>query len=141
MAINSYVINLQIHDERRKHIKQIFDTLVDKFSIEVSANYLSLGEIGCYLSHFCLWKKVVDENLDYIAIFEDDIYLAKDTSLLLKQLDWLPKDFDAVKLETMYEKILINKGIKILNERYLTKMKSRHMGGAGYILSKKGASK
>lgn len=33
----------------------------------------SLGAIGCSLSHYALWKKCVDDNLDYITIMEDDI--------------------------------------------------------------------
>jgi GR25 family glycosyltransferase involved in LPS biosynthesis len=33
----------------------------------------SLGAIGCSLSHYSLWKKCVEDNLDYITIVEDDI--------------------------------------------------------------------
>jgi glycosyl transferase family 25 len=33
---------------------------------------LSLPEIGCYLSHHALWKRVVDQNLDGVVILEDD---------------------------------------------------------------------
>lgn len=33
----------------------------------------SLGAIGCSLSHYTLWKKCIDDNLDYITIVEDDI--------------------------------------------------------------------
>lgn len=30
------------------------------------------GHIGCTLSHISLWKKIVDEQLPYLFIFEDD---------------------------------------------------------------------
>lgn len=33
----------------------------------------SLGAIGCSLSHYALWKKCIEDNLDYIIIVEDDI--------------------------------------------------------------------
>jgi hypothetical protein len=33
----------------------------------------SLGAIGCALSHYSLWKKCVDDDLDYIIIVEDDL--------------------------------------------------------------------
>ena len=35
----------------------------------------SMGGIGCYLSHYLLWKKVVDNNLPFMIICEDDFIL------------------------------------------------------------------
>jgi glycosyl transferase family 25 len=32
----------------------------------------SNGEIGCVLSHLKIWKQMVDENIEYALIFEDD---------------------------------------------------------------------
>ena len=159
MSLNSYVISLKNQSERRNHITKVFsdlnltfhfydaidtskiDEFIDKNSIKLRASHLSDGEIACYLSHFDLWQQAVDKNLEYIAIFEDDIYLAKDASTLLTELNWLPKNFDAIKLETMNERVSIHKTTKLVNNRYLAKMQSRHMGGAGYIVSRKGASK
>jgi GR25 family glycosyltransferase involved in LPS biosynthesis len=40
----------------------------------------SLGTIGCSLSHYYLWKKCVDEDMDYITIIEDDVDLRKLTN-------------------------------------------------------------
>ena len=40
---------------------------------------LSRPEIGCYLSHHALWKRIVDENLEGAVILEDDF--AADASL------------------------------------------------------------
>lgn len=159
MSLNSYVISLKNQSERRKHIQRIFDEInlkfefydaidqthinkvLEKYSIKLTASHLSKGEVACYISHFCLWKLVVDNELDYVAVFEDDIYLAKDASVLLKELNWLPREFDVIKLETMLEQVFIFKTTELGNNRYLTKMQSSHMGGAGYIVSKKGALK
>ena len=33
---------------------------------------LNGGQIGCFLSHYYLWKKMLDENLDKLLILEDD---------------------------------------------------------------------
>lgn len=33
------------------------------------------GEIGCFLSHRTVWKKIVEEKLDFALIFEDDIQI------------------------------------------------------------------
>ena len=37
----------------------------------------SLGAIGCYMSHYNLWEKCVSNNLPYIIIVEDDVYINK----------------------------------------------------------------
>jgi len=36
------------------------------------------GVIGCYLSHKRFWQMVVDKDLDYAIIFEDDVELVSD---------------------------------------------------------------
>ena len=46
----------------------------------------SLGTIGCTLSHMALWKKCVDNNLPFIAIAEDDLYVEKITSKDIKTI-------------------------------------------------------
>jgi glycosyl transferase family 25 len=35
-------------------------------------NNFTLGEIGCFVSHISIWKKIINENLDQALIFEDD---------------------------------------------------------------------
>ena len=44
------------------------------------------GVIGCALSHFYLWKKIVDENIESCIISEDDINL-KDN--FIKNLNYI----------------------------------------------------
>ena len=36
---------------------------------------INTGEIGCFLSHRAVWKKIVEEKLDFALIFEDDIQI------------------------------------------------------------------
>jgi len=36
---------------------------------------INTGEIGCFLSHRAVWKKIVQEKLDFALIFEDDIQI------------------------------------------------------------------
>jgi len=49
------------------------------------------GEIGCALSHIALWELVVENDLDYINIFEDDIHLGENAKELL-EVDYLSDD-------------------------------------------------
>lgn len=74
-------------------------------------------------------------------VFEDDIYFSKSANEVLNELDWLPCDFDVIKLETMNERVMINKGTSLARNHKLCRMRSRHMGMAGYIISQNGAQK
>ena len=93
---HNYVISLTRETKRRKHIEQEFgrqnilfsffdavtpdriEDVAKKFNIILdrsSEAKLWDGEIGCALSHISLWNLALEKNLDYINIFEDDIYL------------------------------------------------------------------
>lgn len=120
--------------------QQVADTL-KKYDLIVKTDKVSLGETACYLSHYCLWQQMIDNDMPYLMVFEDDIYFSKNAKVLLNDLDWLPNGFDVVKLETMYDRVMIDKGAHLLSEHRLCRMKSRHMGMAGYIISQAGAKK
>lgn len=34
---------------------------------------MTLGEIGCFLSHYYIWQKMVESNEQEVLILEDDI--------------------------------------------------------------------
>lgn len=156
---NISVVSLINEYERRRHIdvlfkdyeldfdyfnainKQQVDTTLVKYNLLVTSGRLSVGEVACYLSHYCLWQYVIDKNKPYLIVFEDDIYFSKSAKILLKQLEWLPKKFDVIKLETMYERVVVNKGMNLTLGHRLCQMQSRHMGMAGYIISQQGAQK
>jgi glycosyl transferase family 25 len=91
-----YVISLERAAQRRAECQRALDAMGAPFAFfdavdgarlseaEVAAAYdaqgnarqykrpLSLPEIGCYLSHYLLWKRIVDEKLDGAVILEDD---------------------------------------------------------------------
>ncbi|HHV6305291.1 TPA: glycosyltransferase family 25 protein, partial [Haemophilus influenzae] len=95
-AQHNYVISLTTEQKRRKHITdefgkqnipfEFFDAITPdiieetakKFNITLDRSpkaKLSDGEIGCALSHIVLWDLALENNLNYINIFEDDIHL------------------------------------------------------------------
>jgi GR25 family glycosyltransferase involved in LPS biosynthesis len=55
------------------------------------------GKQGCSLSHFDVWKDIVDNSIPYAIIFEDDVEFHKDFATLAPTY-WLntPKDFDVL---------------------------------------------
>lgn len=156
---NRTVISLTNEHKRRQHIDTLFKEyeldfeyfdainkqqaadILAKYNLSVTNEQLSQGEVACYLSHYCLWQSVIDQNLPFSMVFEDDIFFSRSAKTLLKQLEWLPKKFDVIKLETMYERVVINKGVPLILGHVLCQMQSRHMGMAGYIISQQGAKK
>ena len=54
---------------------------------------------GCFASHRKCWKEIVDRNLDWALILEDDVRFTDDAPVVLKNaLDSLPSDFDILYL-------------------------------------------
>ena len=47
---------------------------------------LSLPEIGCYLSHYALWKRIVDDGLEGGVILEDDFEADESLKMVLDEI-------------------------------------------------------
>ncbi|OTG84715.1 glycosyltransferase family 25 protein [Acinetobacter sp. ANC 4648] len=158
--MKNFVISLSTAVKRREHISaefgrqdiefQFFDavvpetmeSMVRELGLDLTATDLKKSEVSCLLSHVALWKKAVDDNLDYIAIFEDDIYLGSQAKTFLSDPSWIPKDYNIIKLEAFYRYITVlnDKDDISIAQRKLAVLKSRHMGCGGYILSNNGAA-
>ena len=119
-----YVINLDRRPDRLSNMKAIFNTLQIQFTrmpavdgtLHVTSQYLkdqgirmmegfsdhisksrplTLGEIGCFMSHYSIWNIVLEQNLKEVIIFEDDIRLEpffkqrfKTIRKVLDHMDW-----------------------------------------------------
>ena len=156
------VISISTANKRRNHIieqfgqKQIPFEFFDAFTpsdrldahlqrylpnVETTSK-LTAGEKGCLVSHFMLWKKCVDDNLDYISIFEDDILLGENAEQFLANDEWLKMRFNfqeifVLRLETFLMPVQLEHQQQILpfQERNMDILKSKHFGTAGYIIS------
>lgn len=157
--MQNYVISLKIETKRREHINSqfgkqniqfsFFDALTPdtikpiatKIGIDIDNQALTKGELACFMSHISLWHKMIDENIPYMAIFEDDVHLGENANAFLNGSEWIPKKCDIIKLEAFYKKILVDKlsRIRLNQDRSLFILKSKHLGGAGYILSQQAA--
>jgi glycosyl transferase, family 25 len=157
-SMRSCVISLKTAFERRKHIEaqffehnvsfQFFDALTpDKAEVlarEIGLCYeekrLTPGELACFMSHVALWKKMLDENIPFMAIFEDDIYLGENSDLILNSSDWIAKDVEIIKLEAFSTKVIVGEKINLKEtDRFIAPLKHKNFGTAGYIVSKQAA--
>lgn len=122
---------------------KITDKEFDQFCSERPLFNKNKGKNGmaCHLSQEFLWNKVVDERLDYSAIFEDDVWLSPTIAHLLNDTKWLPEDFDIIRLEAVPNRILLSSDFSSVFDRKLYRLLSNAWGAAGYIISRKGAKK
>ncbi|WP_066799746.1 glycosyltransferase family 25 protein [Moraxella oblonga] len=156
--MKNYVISLLDATQRRNHIIQefsqqniefeFFDAIVpsqvnelaNKFQINIKNANLTQGELACLISHISLWQKAIDENLDYICIFEDDIYLGENAHVWLSNQEWIPKRAQLIKLEMFYDTLFLGKPIFSHHHRKIHQLKQENLGTAGYIIHQKIAS-
>ena len=159
--MKSVVISLKSATARREHIEKefgkqqvdfnFFDALTpdlakplaEKMQLKLQDNFLTPGELACFMSHVSLWQKMIDENIPHMAIFEDDVFLGEDAGKVLNQSTWIKSNWDIIKIEAFATKILRSKvAIEIPStERKVFQLKGKNLGTAGYILSLNGAKK
>ncbi len=157
--MKNFVISLASAHERRKHIISEFgkhnvnfdffdaltpDTAQDYAkSLGLNLNNASLtpGELACMMSHVAIWKKVIDNDIPYITVFEDDVYLGQDAEGLLNSDDWISPEWHIIKIEAFNKKVFLSSDTTQIhaNNRQVAKLKGKNLGTAGYIISLQGA--
>lgn len=98
---------------------------------------LTMGGIGCFLSHYNLMKQLIDDHdNDYFMIMEDDIIFAPNTYNVIKQTIMnAPPDWDMI----LYGYIRTVENTKYSNTQFMKL--NAFWGLQGYIINKKGAKK
>lgn len=145
-----FVINLKDKEHRFHKFEEIGDDRLERFeAVDSRRNHLicedyglklrpvgltnelyfsqSFGAIGCYLSHYLLWKKMIDEDIQLALFLEDD---AKHTDVI----NFLSKDKSYLDF---YDLIQLNKRTDDNIENY-----TKHFNGTeSYLLTRLGAKK
>ncbi|MGF1751226.1 glycosyltransferase family 25 protein [Vibrio cionasavignyae] len=99
---------------------------------------LSLGEKGCFASHYRLWQQCVELNQP-ILILEDDFYPTDSFDSALSQIDETFKELEYLKIETFITPFC--KLQKPTNTLQLSLLLDNSKGATGYALSPSGAKK
>lgn len=110
--------------------------------LSLSSNHFNIRptEKACFLSHIAVWDIMINENLPYIAIFEDDIHLSIDARSYLSNHSWIPSDAGIIKLEKYNDiNFKISKKRNALKNRILFRLGEANWGTAGYIIKKETA--
>lgn len=140
--VESNFNNVGVSVERLEAIDAKVSNVQDLIaSLTIPGSGLSQAEAACILSHRKAWQLLVDSGDDYLAIFEDDVHVAADMRELLDPR-LLQRGVDLVKLEIPIGKASYRrKADAHFASRALHKLISKAFGSAGYILSRRCASR
>jgi glycosyl transferase family 25 len=73
---------------------------------EVCAN-LSPAEIACSVSHFRVWKRMLDEGQPRVLVLEDDVLLSPSLAAFLSAIEAADADIGILRLETRLTEVKI----------------------------------
>lgn len=144
-AQNTFCISLMSHPHRWEKMQRRFQT-IDLSATRIPAargntedirdnfyEYLNGGQRGCAQSHINVWRHILEKQLPYALVLEDDACFDKNwrqkLAVFREQIDDL--DWDALFLNVS-EPIQPTHVWQPVQEQYLT---------GGYIISQKGARK
>jgi GR25 family glycosyltransferase involved in LPS biosynthesis len=110
--------------------------LINKNNRKDHAQLTSWGAVGCSLSHILLWKQMVEQKLDSIMVFEDDVqFYSKFQDQLQVILQNIPEDADVVFFD-------VSRNFKSIRYNDIfDKILDRFFGTHAYIITNKGANK
>lgn len=98
---------------------------------------LTVGAIGCALSHRKVYQKIIDQDLDYALILEDDITLDKNFNTKFEEIMRnAPSDFDVIYLGYHNSSL---KNIKPYSKHF--SIPDRVYGLFGYVVTRQAAEK
>ena len=172
--MNNYIykcVNLERRKDRKENMKKIFNdnliinyefyNAIDGLTLELNLDIYNLFKdndfgsrksfIGCALSHYNIWKELLNSDYNYYIVFEDDIRLTTNFRIKLNKIlseinsnldkyDYLLLGYTQYTINrNLYKNIYENDkediSICILN-------KNLYIGGTfSYIITKSGANK
>lgn len=101
-------------------------------------------DMACTLSHIDALKQFLAGAAPYCLMMEDDIFISSDLPTWLEDMSWWPADADVVKIDKSRKDngwIVMGPVAVSHGGRDVRRLQSRHMGCAGYLVSRKGAEK
>lgn len=104
---------------------------------------LTLGEIGCFLSHRICWKRLVSSDENFALIMEDDIVFSDRATSYLLNPKWILPNIHLVQLSTLVpspHEATVDKLITLSNgDELLHIRKPIPWGTQAYIISREAA--
>jgi glycosyl transferase family 25 len=103
---------------------------------------MARSEVACVLSHMRCWDLFEASGETHCAIIEDDVHLGARFKDFITEGPWLSKDFDVVKIEGARKRVWLDRRESpTLKGHAMRRLASKHMGSAGYVVSRAGLGK
>lgn len=118
MNINTWAVTLKSTPKREEYVKlhlsshnikhNIFyglDTIkcgvtadiIQKQKYTILDTWVTVGAVGCYISHYMLWQNIMDSDADTFFIVEDDVSLMDNfTDVFTEYFQNVPSDWDII---------------------------------------------
>ena len=111
---------------------------LNQMKVRLADGQLTPGMIGCYLSHYLIFKQIVDDQLPYAVIFEDDANIhpriySKKIQSIVEEDGTFPLDWDVILLGHWCKKC-----VPVTNDYTNVQY---FWGTHGYMVSQQGAQK
>lgn len=99
-------------------------------------SWLKPGEVGCYLAHLHALQRIVDYEMPWACVLEDDFCYEPDPDFGLVEIEsYLPTDFDYVHLQ---RDCGWNPDFKVLEgSKYFERIHGTPWGTVGYLISQR----
>lgn len=127
-------------DARNLSRERLDNQLFERCNINLTDN-LGNSQVGCFISHYDVWKTIANEDDAYGLVLEDDVKLSPDLTSFLENEDWIPEEFDLIRLEVSTNRILLSKNYHEVSNRRLHQVFSTSWCAGAYIISKNCAQK
>lgn len=110
-----------------------------KEALRCSERELSLGEIGCILSHVRMWQRLITENYDDVMILEDDVLINEMLLHALRNRDKFPDDWEYINFKTDVGQIPF--GEPVWGIHRMCRFSYYPNRTSAYLINRKGAEK
>lgn len=99
---------------------------------------LTGGEVATYLNHRKAWQQLLDENLDFAIVLEDDVLLANSFSYLARTIAQLEEEWHVLKLAEPYARVK-SKGLERCGAATLVRYPHIPLGTSAYVITREAA--
>ncbi|MBX2812513.1 MAG: glycosyltransferase family 25 protein [Myxococcales bacterium] len=155
--LETYLINLGRDHHRLSYMKKILGRKSLEYSrIEAvdgsnltseqeeyyhntSRRHMGKGEIGCLLSHIEAWKRIVEDNVSFGLIFEDDVHISDDFGDFIGQVELriCTESIEVHRIEWRRANITIRREIAYTAaDRFAHVLESSLCGSGAYIINR-----
>ena len=127
-------VGVDLISENRTNLEDDYDLALANF---VTGGNLSDGELGCLLSHQLVYKKILDEGVEWGIVMEDDAEALTEANTLIEMADqWFENGHEFVHLAPYLGGVIIARGADYSGPAFVPPL-----GAYAYWISSSGARK